>query len=199
MTKEKFINSDREYYICRICKSKIKKQYIPYNHAMDSGMSSSCRMCDYLARHKDIELLENWNYEEYKNVIYQIFNEGKEFINDIIIDNKTLSDVVTFISSLHINGVKLKVNVNCAVCNEKITCYPTKYLNNQNIFCCREHYNQYRKEHTFTDERGVEYLANWHMRFTGIPGRIFFIPQYEDDKILVCYIGKKLKNVSYPT
>lgn len=46
---------------------------------------------------------------------------------------------------------------------------------------------------------GVEYLASWHMRFTVIPGRIFFIPQYKDDKILVCYIGKKLKNVSYPT
>lgn len=45
----------------------------------------------------------------------------------------------------------------------------------------------------------VEYLASWHMRFTVIPGRIFFIPQYKDDKILVCYIGKKLKNVSYPT
>lgn len=59
--------------------------------------------------------------------------------------------------------------------------------------------DKYRKEHTFIDERGIEYLANWHMRFTGIPGRIFFIPQYEDDKILVCYIGKKLKNVSYPT
>ena len=59
--------------------------------------------------------------------------------------------------------------------------------------------DKYRKEHTFIDEIGVEYLASWHMRFTGIPGRIFFIPQYEDDKILVCYIGKKLKNVSYPT
>lgn len=59
--------------------------------------------------------------------------------------------------------------------------------------------NQYKKEHTFIDEKGIEYLASWHMRFTGIPGRIFFIPQYEQDKILICYIGKKLKNVSYPT
>ena len=58
---------------------------------------------------------------------------------------------------------------------------------------------QYEKEHTFTDEKGVKYLANWHMRFTGIPGRIFFIPQYEKEKFLICYIGKKLKNVSYPT
>lgn len=59
--------------------------------------------------------------------------------------------------------------------------------------------DKYKKEHTFIDELGVEYLASWHMRFTVIPGRIFFIPQYKDDKILVCYIGKKLKNVSYPT
>lgn len=56
---------------------------------------------------------------------------------------------------------------------------------------------QYRKEHTFLDDAGVEYIASWHMRFTGIAGRIFFVPYYEDGKILVCYIGKKLPNVSY--
>lgn len=57
---------------------------------------------------------------------------------------------------------------------------------------------KYRNEHTFKDEHGVEFLASWHMRFTGIPGRIFFIPDYSDDKILICYIGEKLHNVTYP-
>ncbi|MFR3320511.1 MAG: hypothetical protein ACLTSZ_04235 [Lachnospiraceae bacterium] len=38
-------------------------------------------------------------------------------------------------------------------------------------------------------------MASWHMRFTGIPGRIFFVPGYEPERMLVCYIGKKLKNV----
>lgn len=58
---------------------------------------------------------------------------------------------------------------------------------------------KFEKEHTFKDEDGKEYLASWHMRFTGIPGRIFFIPNYNDDKdkILICYIGEKLRNVSY--
>lgn len=58
---------------------------------------------------------------------------------------------------------------------------------------------QYEKEHTFTDEKGTAYIASWHMRFTGIPGRIFFVPDYEEDSILICYVGKKLKNLSYPT
>lgn len=57
---------------------------------------------------------------------------------------------------------------------------------------------QYKKEHTFKDEQGVEYLASWHMRFTGIPGRIFFVPNYLEDTALVCYIGEKLPNVTYP-
>ena len=58
---------------------------------------------------------------------------------------------------------------------------------------------RYRKEHTFSDEKGKQHLASWHMRFTGIPGRIFFIPDYEKDRMLVCHIGEKLPTVNYPT
>lgn len=57
----------------------------------------------------------------------------------------------------------------------------------------------YEKEHTFYDEKGRAYLMSWHLRFTGITGRIFFFPQYQGNKILIGYIGKKLKNASYPT
>jgi len=58
---------------------------------------------------------------------------------------------------------------------------------------------KYKDQHTFTDEENQQYLASWHMRFTGIPGRIFFIPEYKENCILVCYIGKKLRTVSDPT
>lgn len=57
---------------------------------------------------------------------------------------------------------------------------------------------QYREEHTFADENGNQHVASWHMRFTGIAGRIFFIPGYRENQILVCYIGRKLPNASYP-
>lgn len=56
---------------------------------------------------------------------------------------------------------------------------------------------QYHKEHTFFDEDGKAHIASWHMRFTGIPGRIFFVPNFKNGKILICYIGEKLKNVKY--
>lgn len=86
--------------------------------------------------------------------------------------------------------------------------------------CCREHAGQpfrsdflrhaspetevtlkrYEKEHTFTDEEKKNYIASWHIRFTGIPGRIFFIPDYKEaGKMLICYIGRKLPTVEYPT
>lgn len=58
---------------------------------------------------------------------------------------------------------------------------------------------KYKKEHTFTDAENEKYEASWHMRFTGIPGRIFFVPRYGKEKMLICYIGKKLPNVTYPT
>lgn len=57
---------------------------------------------------------------------------------------------------------------------------------------------KYTKEHTFTDVYGQKYLATWHMRFTGIPGRIFFVPDYSRECMLVCYIGKKLKTIQNP-
>lgn len=57
----------------------------------------------------------------------------------------------------------------------------------------------YEKEHTFCDEREDRYLFSWHSRFTGVEGRVFFYPRYRENKILIGYIGKKLKNVSYPT
>lgn len=57
----------------------------------------------------------------------------------------------------------------------------------------------YQKEHTFCDTDGKSRIFSWHSRFTGVQGRIFFFPNYREDKILIGYIGKKLKNASYPT
>lgn len=59
--------------------------------------------------------------------------------------------------------------------------------------------SKYESEHTFEDEEHQRYIVSWHMRFTGIEGRIFFVPQYKENLILVCYIGGKLPNVTYPT
>ena len=58
---------------------------------------------------------------------------------------------------------------------------------------------KYKDEHTFSDDQGQKYLASWHIRFTGIEGRIFFVPDYEQDCILICHVGGKLPNVSFPT
>lgn len=52
-------------------------------------------------------------------------------------------------------------------------------------------------DHTFIDANGKTYLANWHVRFTGIPGRIFFEVDMKNGKIIILYIGSKLKNVKY--
>jgi len=56
---------------------------------------------------------------------------------------------------------------------------------------------KYELQHTFLDPYNKKYIASWHMRFTGIPGRIFFVPDYQENKILICYIGGKLPNVTF--
>lgn len=57
--------------------------------------------------------------------------------------------------------------------------------------------NMYKKEHTFKDENNTLHTVSWHMRFTGIPGRIFFELPDQNGRILICYIGKKLPNATY--
>ncbi len=59
--------------------------------------------------------------------------------------------------------------------------------------------HKYEAQHTFVDEDKVKHIVSWHMRFTGIPGRIYFVPEYKENCILICYVGKKLPNVLYPT
>lgn len=157
MTKEKFINSDRKNYTCKLCGETIAKKYVPYNFALDSGMSSNCKACSYLQRHKNRTLIEGWTFDEYKSVIHQIFNHGKELINDIYIENKSLREVCNFISTLNINGVKLKVKTKCDYCNDELLCYPNKFLNNDCVFCSDEHYWKYKKEHALTKELSPSY------------------------------------------
>lgn len=59
--------------------------------------------------------------------------------------------------------------------------------------------SKYKTEHTFCDENNTNYIASWHMRFTGIPGRIYFVPNYKTNYMLICFIGRKLPNVTYST
>lgn len=59
---------------------------------------------------------------------------------------------------------------------------------------------EYKEEHEFFAPDGKKATASWHTRFTGLAGRIFFDPYFfKDNKCLICYIGKKLPNTSYPT
>lgn len=157
MTKEKFVNSDREYYTCKICGETIEKKYMPYRFATVNGISSNCKACSYLQRHSNETLIDGWTFDEYRSVIHQIFNCGKEFINDIFIENKSLREICEFISALKLNGVKIKIKVKCDYCNEEVICYPTKYLNNDCIFCNSEHYWKYKKEHALTKELSPSY------------------------------------------
>lgn len=88
---------------------------------------------------------------------------------------------------------------------QEIDCYVEKYgtkefrpeLLTKTTLESERTLEQYQKEHTFRDEIGREYLVSWHMRYTGMSGRIFFVPTYAENKMLICYIGKKLPNVTY--
>lgn len=59
--------------------------------------------------------------------------------------------------------------------------------------------NAYKKEHSFLFE-DREILASLHMRYTGgnIPGRIYFYPDHETKKCVICSLTTKLPTITEP-
>lgn len=62
----------------------------------------------------------------------------------------------------------------------------------------KETINRYKQEHTFEFEN-KEILVSWHLRYTGgIPGRIYFYPDENTGKGLICSLTIKLPTVNDP-
>ncbi len=61
----------------------------------------------------------------------------------------------------------------------------------------KETLRHYKKEHTFLLPDGRYEVFSWHIRFTGIEGRIFFLPEVWDRRCYIGHVGCKLPNVSY--
>lgn len=56
--------------------------------------------------------------------------------------------------------------------------------------------DMFRKVHTFTFDK-KEVLVSYHLRYTGnIPGRIYFYPDNDTGKGLICSLTTKIKNVT---
>lgn len=55
----------------------------------------------------------------------------------------------------------------------------------------------YEAEHTFRLPDGRYKIFSWHIRFTGIEGRIFFLPDVKNKICYIGHIGSKLPNVTY--
>jgi hypothetical protein len=73
--------------------------------------------------------------------------------------------------------------------------FPTRSVSPQS----KETLKRFKKEHTFSFvEREV--LVSYHIRYTGnIPGRIYFHPDSESKKALICSLTTKMPTVSSPT
>ena len=75
-------------------------------------------------------------------------------------------------------------------------CFPTKSVRPES----KETLKQFKEEHTFR-HNGQNYLVSYHMVYTfkgsGRPGRIYFYPNAEGRKALICTVYTKLPCVSY--
>lgn len=61
----------------------------------------------------------------------------------------------------------------------------------------KETLKNYENQHTFIFENGKRIIVSYHMRYTGnIPGRIYFYPDFETKKALICSLTTKLPTVT---
>jgi len=72
--------------------------------------------------------------------------------------------------------------------------FPTKSVSPQS----KETLKRFKKQHTYEFD-GKEIVVSYHMRYTGnIPGRIYFFPDADIQKGLICSLTTKLPTVSEP-
>lgn len=120
-----------ETKVCNICGEEK-----PINECLSN--QNICKVCDYLKRHKDIIVNENWTLEEYRIILDNILNNKVEYINEICqyLNVKTLKQLCLLLNSnLKIAGKNIRIKEKCINCNIDIAIKLYQYLDNQQHFC----------------------------------------------------------------
>lgn len=150
------------------------------------------------------------NYEEIKSF-------RKKETDSIVLQEQLLENLDSLFPSLVFNQVaveQLKHNVEVphvsTICNKllelekyfsnwtggafDVSAFPTKSVSPQS----KETLKRFEKQHTYQFGE-KEVIVSYHMRYTGkIPGRIYFYPDTEVKKGLICSLTTKLPTVTNP-
>ena len=159
--REKYNSIDENQIVhCISCNRELKKKYFIMKNLYEDGKHGKCLYCDWLKRHKNIiPEYEGWTNDEIDLAIKFILTDDSVYLNDLqsLYVNKSLSDVCELVQKLHIGNKHVLVKDFCKNCGKEIEDFPSVYLKNQNGFCSKECYHQYRAEHIPKGENSPYY------------------------------------------
>ena len=124
--------------LCTICEQR------------DEYFRGLCKVCDYKKRNriKVLEFLQRyqeWEEYEFDVVLEHILYQKIDVINPLedILQNKTLSQIVSLIKILHIGGrTPIKIELTCFSCGKKLI-RPIGHFDKERVYCsfeCRDKY-----------------------------------------------------------
>ena len=178
-----------------------------------------CRLC--MIDEDEVSTVQVLNIAEKQQLVENgdlIQNLKKSEVQNITTPKQLLASLDSLYPSLVFNKVALEQLKNlvetkhvCAICNKLYmlenyfadwtggvfdeSAFPTKSVSPQS----KETLKRFKEEHTFQFE-DKQVIVSYHMRYTGgIPGRIYFHPDSQTGKGLVCSLTTKLPTVTEPT
>lgn len=136
------------YKKCSVCgEIKLISDYGIDNDA-PLGLRCSCRLCEYIKRIDQLNIVDDWTKEEFMIIIDNILNEKVTYINELCeILHRELEDIIDVLNNhIKIGNKPLNIKVKCAYCGIEESKTLSIYLKNKEYFCSYDCYWKFKKE-----------------------------------------------------
>lgn len=154
--KEKYNSIDDLHLVqCVKCGRMVAKKYYGIRNLYEDCDHGICAYCDWMRRHSGtIPQIASWSNDDVKRALLFLLNGESVYLNDLQISypKRTLSEIYKLISQLQIKNRELLVRGHCTCCGKEISKIPSAFLFDQNNFCSRQCYHNYRTSNLLRGE-----------------------------------------------
>ncbi len=131
--------------ICKICgKEKPVNEFAKNGKKNEVQLyNSNCKLCKFFSK-RTLHIKNNWTKKEYFIIVDNLINKKVKCVNDILcyLNNKTLDDLVDLLfNDLKLNGIKVRVRLNCNKCGKEFYKTMYEFLKEGNHFCSKNCYD----------------------------------------------------------
>jgi len=141
MTKEEFLNYDKEYVFCDMCNKEVSKYSVSYSKIRLNGTTRKCNICDWIDRHNGFPDIEGFTDDQKLYALEFLLTNKSEFINDLAYElNISIDQVLNLVRGLKVGNKHYCVKCNCSNCGKEVIEELSVYTKNKNIYCSKQCY-----------------------------------------------------------